>query len=185
MGIKDKFYKIIGSGVGATAILLMLSLAGCGGGGGGGNSSLTPTQQIAALEVSGAIPNLERSASMAGTDTNTNGIRDDVEAFITANYPTDPQKNAAKQLASTFQAALLVDKSDLAAVKDVSAREARAIHCIYTKFDGANGAKQPAAVVQELESVTTNTKTRLLEYLVYAKALDGTSGGLPEGDTCE
>ena len=39
--------------------------------------------------------------------------------------------------------------------------------------------------MKELEGVTTNTKARLLAYLAYNKALDGTSSSLPVGDTCE
>lgn len=89
------------------------------------------------------------------------------------------------QFASAVQAAMLVDSSNNAAVKQAAIRIARAANCINTKFDPVAGDKHPAAVGSELESITTNTKQRLLAYLAFNKALDGTSGTLPEGDTCE
>jgi hypothetical protein len=78
-----------------------------------------------------------------------------------------------------------VDTSDLATVRSVAIRGSRSVNCIYTRFDGTGGSKQPLAVVEEIRAVSTNTKARLLAYQNYAKALDGTAGALPEGDTCE
>ena len=121
---------------------------------------------------------------MAGIDANTNGIRDDVEGYVSAQYSTALQRSAVNQFASVMQAAMLVNKGDLAAVKAVSVRGARAVNCIYSRFD-PNGDTKPAAVVAEVRAISTNTKARLLAYLAYSKALDGTSGALPEGNTCE
>jgi hypothetical protein len=176
----------------ALCCLLFAILTGCGGGSGGvttESSSASPTtneQLVRNLETTGVIPNLERSTTLTGTDANSNGIRDDVETFITNSYSGVSQQAAARQFASAMQLALLVDKSDLTAVKSVAAKSARSINCLYTKFDGiSSGGKSPAQVVQELRGITTNTKARLLAYLAYTKALDGTSGTLPGGDTCE
>jgi len=169
-------------------ISLVGILAGCGGGGSSGtaaDTSKTPKEQVMALETSGAIPKLDRGNTLVGTDANANGVRDDVEAFVTSNYTTSIQRTAAMQTAKAMQQALNVDKADILAVKVVAREISRGINCIYTKFDGANGAKQPAQVAQELEAITANTKQRLLAYLQFNKALDGTSSALPEGDSCE
>lgn len=173
-------------------------LAGCGGGGSSGPASdiaktpiantpiaKTPKEQIMALEASGAIPKLDRTNTLIGTDANANGVRDDIEAIITNNYTPSTQRAAAMQTAKAIQRALTVDKTDLAAVKIVDREISRGINCIYSKFDGTSSAKQPAQVTQELEAITANTKQRLLAYLQFNKALDGTSSALPEGDTCE
>jgi len=122
--------------------------------------------------------------TLEGVDADGNGIRDDVDAFIELNYSTEQQRGAASQLAAHFQRTLLTDKSDRAALKRQSVLGARAVGCIYDRFDGAGGSKQPAAVVYELEAVTANTKPRLKAYLAYSKGLDGTVISLPEGDTC-
>lgn len=148
-------------------------------------SSLTPKERIAALEDQGALPKLDRSSDVQGPDVNANGIRDDVETYIATNYTSTPQRAAAEQFARVIQSAMLVDNTDAAAAKAIALRGSRAVNCIYSHFDGNAGSKQPAAVVEELKSVSTNTKARLLAYLAYSKALDGTTGALPEGDTCE
>lgn len=128
---------------------------------------------------------IEQTVTIAGTDTNANSIRNDVKAFIAATYPEPAQRKAAQQFAAVIQAAILVDKKDTVAVKAISIRGSRAVNCIYLKFDGAPGSEHPAAVVEKIKSITTNTKQRLLAYHAYAKALDGTTLGLPNGDTCE
>ena len=156
---------------------MVLALTAC--------SEESDAEKIQSLEDSGALPKLDRSDSIAGPDTNADGIRDDVEAFIVASYPGDTQRAAARQLAKVVQATLLVDKTDNTAVKAFAVRSSRAVHCIYSQFSGTEGSTPPSQVVRELSAVSANTKPRLLAYLAYAKALDGTAGALPEGDTCE
>jgi hypothetical protein len=147
--------------------------------------NMTAKERVQALEAQGALPKLDRSLDIQGPDTNTNGIRDDVENLIATNYTSAPQRAAAEQFARVMQSAILVEKTDTAAAKAIAVKGSKAINCIYSKFDGSPGSKQPAAVVAELKSISTNTKPRLLAYMAYAKALDGTTGALPEGDTCE
>lgn len=168
-------------------------LAACGGSSDGGtapapiqNDPQTPVQRVAALERSGAIPSLDRSAGLTGPDADANGVRDDVDAFISANYPETSQRAAAAQFARAMQAAQTADLSDIAATKAIAARASRAVNCIYLRFAaGGNAGTPPASVVEALRSVTANTRERLDAYLAYARALDGTSATLPEGDTCD
>ncbi|OWQ90274.1 hypothetical protein CDN99_12935 [Roseateles aquatilis] len=149
-----------------------------------GTASDTPADQLAALEDSGAIPKLERGPTIGGVDADGNGVRDDVDAWIASRYPAGVQRAAAVQAARALQASLLVNPQDLPAAKEASRRITYAANCVFTRFP-AGGAIEPSRVMRELEGVTTNTKPRLLAYLAYNKALDGTSAALPEGDTCE
>jgi len=173
-----------------SAVLCAIALGACGGGSSApqanspANSPESPKAKLLALEESGAIPKLERGPALEGIDANGNGIRDDIDAYIERNYSTEPQRRAASQLAAHFQRTLLADKSDRAALKRQSVLGARAVGCVYARFDGAGGSKQPAAVVYELEAVTANTKARLKAYLAYSKGLDGAVISMPEGDTC-
>ena len=150
-----------------------------------GSTGLAPKEQLAALENSGAIPKLERGNTLQGIDANGNGVRDDVEAYINANYTMPLQRAAALQAAKAFQATLLVDPSNVQAAKVTASRVIDGLNWIFSRFDGAPATKDPSQVSKELEAITTNTKQRLLAYLAYNKALDGTSSALPEGDTCE
>jgi hypothetical protein len=59
------------------------------------DTAKTPKEQVVDLEASGAIPKLDRGNTIIGTDANANGVRDDVEAFITNNYTSSIQRAAA------------------------------------------------------------------------------------------
>lgn len=149
------------------------------------DSQSSPEEKIKSLEATGSIPKLEREPTLVGIDNDNNGIRDDVDSYIDVNYSAPYQRSAVEQSAKALQQTLIVDITDINAVKNANRKLSEADHCIYSRFDGSNGSKQPAQVSQELESITTNTKERLLAYLAFAKALDGTSWSIPEGDTCE
>jgi hypothetical protein len=130
--------------------------------------------------------NLDRTDSLAGIDENQNGIRDDIEKYIVENYPDEGQKRALFQFARVVQENLLVDVSDMTAVKKVSIKGSRAQNCIFSKFKSRDVSDQnPSIAWRKILSMTTNTKTRLQAYLKYNKALDGTASSLPERDTCE
>ncbi|CAH6886412.1 hypothetical protein VCHA50P415_30231 [Vibrio chagasii] len=137
------------------------------------------------LELPETLPNLEREPTLVGVDNDDNGIRDDIERYIDNNYLELDQKQAVEQYVKALQQTLIIDLTDINAVKSANRKLSEADHCIYSRFDGSNNSKQPAQVSQELESITTNTKERLLAYLAFARALNGTSWSIPKGDTCE
>lgn len=148
-------------------------------------SSPNDREKIKSLELAGSIPKLEREPTLVGIDNDNNGIRDDIDRYIDINYSDPYQRSAVAQLAKELQHTLVVDITDMNAVKNTNRKLSEANHCIYSRFDGSKGSKQPGQVSKEIESITTNTKERLLAYLAFAKALDGTSWSTPEGDTCE
>lgn len=144
----------------------------------------TLDEKIADLERSGVLPVLDRSSSVAGADANANGIRDDVEAYISARPYSAPQKQAAMQTAKSLQAMMLVNASDKAATDAVSVASGRAIHCLVTRFPEASGLNAER-VVEDLEKVTANTEARIKAYLEYSAARDGTVSTVLREDTCE
>ena len=111
-------------------------------------------------------------------------IRYDVEQFILSSYPTTGQRGAAFQFASVVQEALSVDPSNSSAVRDVSDRMTKAINCLSFHFSGIEG-KLPAAVANEIEKLSVDTRARKKQYRAFAKALDGTAGTLPSSNTCD
>lgn len=141
--------------------------------------------KIEALEEIGTIPMLERNATLEGVDDNKNGVRDDIDHYIQKKYSKKDHVSAMTQMAISMQQSLIVDINDGIAVKKANQKVVEAINCIYSKFDRTAGDEQPANAAKIIESLTTNTKQRLLAYLAYNKALDGTSWSTPEGNTCE
>lgn len=185
--MKQNFGFVTGLRPGAW--VLALALAGCGGGGTAGNtggtaSSRTPQEEIAWLEASGELPVLEREPTLGGIDANDNGVRDDIERYIEKKYVEPAQRKAAMQTARAYQQMLLVDKSDAVALENVSGTGFRAIVCLNRIFSG-NDVANSSLVRTDIKAITTNTKQRLLAYLAYNKAHDGSVSRLPEGETCE
>lgn len=142
-------------------------------------------EKLADLENRGAIPKLDRSDSLEGSDQDNNGIRDDVDAYIAQHYPAPPQRKAAEQFARAMQEAVTTGSTSVDTARAIDRRSSAAISCIFDRFDGENGSAYPAAVVEKLEGVTANTKKRLKSYLAYNKTLNGTALSSSEGDNCE
>jgi hypothetical protein len=150
------------------------------------NGSLPQSKKIEALEKSGKLPKLDRSSDIAGPDANGNGVRDDIEEYIVKNYTNEKERKAVMQDARAMQASLLVDVSDILAIKKVGLQMSRSVNCLFSIFNAEGDLKQnPHAISRQVEAITTNTKPRLKAYLAYNHALDGTTWLLPEGDTCE
>ena len=145
-------------------------------------SNLSLKDQIAQLEKSGQLPNLDRSDSVLGPDINNNGIRDDIEAFIASLQLPDKQAKAALQSAKAMQLTLSVDTSDKAAVQRVGEISMASTNCLFDSIPDGQIANQLGLAI---ESKTANTKIRVTKYLAYNSASSGSSTSSPSGDTCE
>lgn len=150
-----------------------------------GTPSATLTEQIKVLEDSGQLPRLDRSSDIKvkGPDADNCGIRDDIDAWIAAQPITDPQKKAAQQMARVLQAKLLVDLNDKVALQTLGERTAAGVVCLSDVF--VPNRQQGRDLGNTIEAITANTKARAKQYLAYNRAVSGSSGRLPEGNTCE
>ena len=138
--------------------------------------------KIIQLEDNGALPKLDRSASLRGPDINKDGVRDDVEAYIKQKPFSDAEKRALLQHARVLQAMVIVDKQDKATLQNIGVAGSASINCVFAKFkDNQAGLK----TLEELESITANTKDRLKSYLAYSEAMDGSVSTIPDHDTCK
>jgi hypothetical protein len=166
--------------------LLALSLVACGDDSGGSASTpaadapTTLKTQIAQLESSGALPALDRSSSIAGPDVNNNGVRDDIEAYITHLPLTPAQQRAALQKAKTLQMTLTVDLTDKVALQIVGDAGMASTKCLSKNFGSSF-----TELSSRIESMTANTSERAKRYMEYNAARSGSSTVRPNGDTCE
>ena len=180
-------------------VLLILITFGCGGGSGGGSETAGPgsdpgddsdlpsstemaevLREIEALEESGAVPKLDRSTDIVGPDVDANGIRDDIEVFISALDISSSQKQAASQVAQAFQMTLTADLDDTSELAATALENLNALNCLATRAPQAW-----PELLDALEAVTANTKERTLRYIEYNVAQSGTISRLPVGDTCK
>ncbi|WP_394261688.1 hypothetical protein, partial [Moraxella boevrei] len=135
----------------------------------------TDKEIIDKMEETGELPKLDRTDNLTGIDTNNNGIRDDIDTYISQHYTDPAQKKAIEQNAKAMQKAILVgnitdEKNRRIEAKKVSLEIGKSIDCIfYTSITDPNFDIEIAG---QMESLMTNTKERLMAYLAYDKALD-------------
>lgn len=91
-----------------TAVLLLLLLAiACGGCGGGGEDGGSAVERINGVPVPPAPDPDANDETVAGIDSDGDGVRDDVQRFIAQEFGSDPDAHAlAIEFAKTQQAAL-------------------------------------------------------------------------------
>lgn len=165
--------------------VIAFSLRACGGGGARSDPPESPTlaQQIETLEKAGNLPQLDRPSDIKGPDADYNGIRDDIDAWIAAQPITDVQKKAAQQTARVRQAELLVDLTNGPELDKLGDLSMASVKCLRLSFmpEYQRGYDLSGKIV----AMTANTRERAKKYLAYNRAVSGSSGRLPEGDTCE
>ena len=139
-------------------ILTLLYLPGCSG---NSNSQDGEAPQAATPPTSQGkeIVILDRSAIVAGTDIDRNGIRDDIDqVIIKFNLTPEPQM-ALVHVAKTYQD-MLVKGQDPAFAEDVFNDMEKAIRCFATR------SPDYEAQTSALYAATINTETR------YAAAIN-------------
>lgn len=170
-----------------TLILITLALGACSGNGLGimepppENGKMTPAQAITNLEKSGVLPKLDRTKSVAGIVTNQNGIRDDINTWITAIPASTPQKKALIQHAKALQAEIIADSTNPAIVEQTGVGIMRSTHCIFSQFSSAKAIE----MTDTLKKMTYNTKERFLAAAKMSAAANGSVIYWPQEDTCE
>jgi|GEM_PF-7106648 len=128
---------------------------------------------------------LEKGVSLtADTDVNGNGIRDDIDGYLIRKYGKDEgQLAAVRQFARVMQASLSVPKGNREAARAVALKSARAISCLFAKFEDPGTSSH--MVSKDIVAMTANTKLRMKAYRAYNRAIDGMVFTLPEGNLCE
>ena len=124
-------------------VWVAVGLTSCGG---GSSDTSPPASQV----------------TLAGTDANGDGVRDDIEAYIDTTYPAPAQGDtnlALRQLARAAQATI-IDANEPAPSVVHAAERFRALECLM--------ARRPAdfhLVFVELRARVLNTTARSLAYI--------------------
>jgi hypothetical protein len=142
-------------------------------------------QAPALFAIEGLVPpNMGRYSELSGMDSNDDGIRDDVDDFIQSSYTRTVEVAAARQFARAIQAAVNAGADQPQKSRLIALQISRAVNCVYVSFDNQGSKTQPAKVIEQVRSLTTNTKERLNSYLAFAKSQDDTAHDLPRGASC-
>ena len=149
-------------------------------------------QQLEDLERRGELPVLDRSTDIAGLDTDRNGIRDDIDAYIVALPVSDAMKKATRQVARVQQKALTIDLNDQITLLALSDASMASTACMSQTAEAGLPADQRNkasndgyAITLKIEAITANTPERADRYMAYMRALHGSTTTYPEGKVCE
>jgi hypothetical protein len=165
--------------------VLVFPMVSCGGG--------TTTQPLSGSEViqqlndaekQGLLPKLNRDNTITGSDTNHNGVRDDIEAYIESLPDTPEQKSALRQDARVINEAMTVDVTNQKLLENVSLKIERAVRCLGRKYTKHGVSTKKG---KEIQAFMVNTKERFIAYQKYNMARSGSvSSSLPwSEDGCD
>jgi hypothetical protein len=131
------------------------------------------------LKASG-MPPLDESPGFMEPDTNGNGVRDDIEAWINSLPHSAEQKTALMQFAAAQQKTLSSTGS-VAEAQAANVVARKATGCLRKRFT----LDETASVAGRIESYTANTLERAMSYTKHIDLLHNTGFALERGDTCE
>ncbi len=108
--------------------------------------------------------------TLLGVDSDTDGVRDDIQRYIYFTYPSEEKvKLALTEVAKQYQT-LLLESNDPDAVFNNATKMARHGECLdYIKGEVATD------ILAELRAEILNTKDRSLAYIKYSNNLSGES----------
>lgn len=158
-------------------IILTLILSGCGQGeiSGAKNQEKSIGQFFSSMEANGSYPVLDRTDTLAGIDANHNGIRDDIDLYISKQGYDLIQLKAANQSAKAIQNDILININDPKAVLNAQNLENKASACIGNINYGLNNNIVGDQISVDIEALTTNTRRRLKAYLAFNETFNGTT----------
>ena len=152
----------------ALLVFSLFFLASCGGGGGGSNIS-------ANMEVINGIPvppepdTTVNNATIAGVDSNNNGVRDDVEREIAKTSPT--RFTDAINLSANYQK--IITKQ-----LDANVTDYEKFNCLQAKVIDALGSN-------EFENIVLNSEKRKALYVEWLSRINQSDARLLKmGDLC-
>lgn len=132
------------------------------------------TEALKKMEEAGTYPKLDRSDNILGTDSNNNGVRDDIEKFIDSRADTTPdQKQALKQEAKAFQNILAIDLDNKTQLFDAANKVGKGVDCTFYRYRGVSHEKRQNAN-SEIATFMFNTRDRYKAYEKFNKKLNWT-----------
>ncbi len=115
--------------------------------------------------------------TLQGIDSDSDGIRDDVQISIVERYPNDEEKQAAlNQEAKALQEAVVAGNSaDTNTIIQAAKSVINSVDCMHVIME------DPWSEISFLEDIVINTSERSEAYIMFNEALSGQFFG--EGDT--
>lgn len=154
---------------------MMLLIPIWGSGCGGGSSNDQGSKAVVLPPDPGAVG----KTTLQGIDTDTDGVRDDVQIAIYNRYPSDESKRKAlTQKAKALQAALSAGESeDINTMVEASKAVINAVDCLHERVS------DPSAEIGFLEDKVVNTSDRSGAYIKFNESQNGQFFGDGDDDS--
>lgn len=143
----------------------------------------TVQQALASLEANGSLPKLDRTDALLGIDSNEDGVRDDLAAYIDSLPDTEVQKKALRQMTKAINSAISVGSSaDQNAARAVVDAISVATSCIFLRYADEQVAYYKPRLMQKL---MVNTRARYDAYLQFNRSMSGIVIAMPRSPNCD
>lgn len=113
---------------------------------------------------------IQAAPTIDGEDANNNGIRDDVDWYISKQKWSEQQRLAAESLAQAMQEALLNAGQDKEQARAIGNRIGKATTCLY---EAKSVVEPPSLISTKIETLTFNTWARKDSYKKFNSAVSG------------
>ena len=120
-------------------------------------------------------PQLNRDSTIAGTNLNEHGVRDDVVSYINALPDSAKEKSALIQHAAALALSLIVDTTNTVALNAADTQLMNSMVCLFARY-GAELASKKGTMV---EKITVNTVNRFRAYEKFNAAVNETAVKIP------
>lgn len=141
----------------------------------------TLSRAIQKMEEVGARPILDRTDEIAGTDSNQDGVRDDIATFISGLPATSQQKTYLMTYAVGIQKQATYTPGSIPDPDQHARDMAQATVCVLSSFEDF---EQASLYHKQVQNYTANTKERARRIFEYSQSRNGTVIRLPSADNC-
>lgn len=128
--------------------------------------------------------NLDQTESLTGIDADNSGVRDDIERHLIETLEEPEQLSAALQAAKALQSVVVLRMADLVEARRSDREIARSRACLDEQFQGQDAPVHPVVLQSMLESMTFNTKERLMAFVDFKRMVGGTISDSPFEQQC-
>jgi hypothetical protein len=154
------------------------------------NNSATATQLVTVTDNSifanlPPDPGAAGKATLAGIDSDNDGVRDDVQRWIAMTYPNSAKTRAALTQMAKAKQMILMNAADAVNARTYALEAGRASGCISYVRKQVLGTIVTDAydIKREIEAIYLNTYLRTMAYLQYDSHLGGMSFTLPPNNS--
>jgi hypothetical protein len=145
-------------------LIAAIGLMSCGGGGGGGGTPVATGETINGIAVPPAPPAATATSTTAGVDTNSNGVRDDVERTLAQSQGANAPAFTSSMVAATQIQAVMANPAGAPISADAIVEHQAKLVC------GDAAEKQSAIAAEEATLNTRDRQRQMIEAYLAARS---------------